>query len=52
MSYSSPSNDLDAEEICIYLNMTKDKGLADLIRFVWKQGYEWGYENGYEQGKR
>lgn len=48
MSYNSPSNNLDEKEICRYLNLTNEMGLAELIRFVWKQGFDWGYERGLE----
>ena len=51
MSYDSPSNDLDSTEICNFLNLTKQMGLADLIRYVWKNGYEWGYERGKEDAE-
>lgn len=51
MSYSSTSNNLDEKEICTYLNMTNKMGIADLIRYVWKQGYEWGYQCGYEENE-
>lgn len=49
MSYSSPSDSLDADEICQYLNMTKDIGLADIIKKAWEDGYEWGKQVGYEE---
>lgn len=48
MSYDSPSDDLDSKEICEFLNLTNKMGLSDLIRHVWKKGYEWGLENAYE----
>lgn len=51
MTYDSPSDKLDTKEICEYLNMTTKMGLADLIAFVWKQGYEWGYERGLEDAE-
>lgn len=51
MSNGSPTNSLDANEIVEYLNLTNEMGLADLIKYVWEQGYQWGLEIGYEQGK-
>ena len=51
MSYSSPSNDLDSEEICSFLSMTNKMGLPELIKHVWKAGYDWGFQCGYEDGK-
>lgn len=51
MSYDTPSDKLDEKEICMYLNMTTEIGLADLIKYVWKQGYEWGYERGKEDAE-
>ena len=50
MSNGSPTNTLDANEIVEYLNLTNEMGLADLIKYVWEQGYQWGLEIGYEQG--
>ena len=51
MSYISPSNDLDDSEICSYIEMSTKLSIPDLIRYIWKAGYEWGYEVGYEEGK-
>lgn len=48
MSYNSPSNDLDNDEIMSYLNM-KDIGLGDWVKKIWRDGYEWGYQVGYEE---
>lgn len=46
MSYYSPSNDLNKEEIFDYLSM--DAPLTEIIRKAWLNGFEWGQEVGYE----
>lgn len=51
MSYTSPSNDLDDTEVCQLLDLTATCSLPDLVRHIWKTGYEWGYERGFEDGK-
>lgn len=48
MSFDSPSDTLNDKEVCEYLNMSTEYGMADFVRFVWKQGYDWGWQCGYE----
>ena len=51
MSYNSPSDDLDTHEIIEYLKLTTELSIPDLIRKIWKDGYEWGMNIGYENGQ-
>ena len=46
MSYTSPSDDLDEKEICEFLEYSNKLSIPDLVRKIWKAGYDWGYEVG------
>ena len=51
MSYDSPSNNLDNNEICKYLELSNKLNVIDLIKKIWKDGFEWGYQLGYEENE-
>lgn len=40
MSQDSPSKELYPEEILTYIELIHKKGIVEVIRLIWKEGYE------------
>lgn len=52
MSFEKQQDTISDEEVCEYLNMSTSYGIAELVRFIWEDGYRWGWARGYEDGER